>query len=307
MSNCAPIALFTYNRPDHTRQTLDALADNYLASDSILYVFSDGPKQNASPQDKLDIQKIRNIITQEKRFYDVQLICSEQNKGLAKSIVDGVTKTVNEHGNVIVLEDDLLTSPWFLTYMNEGLSVYKNNQNVYSINGYMFDLGFSKNKPTFLCPWATTSWGWATWKDRWSCYSEVKDYKTLFQEHSYLKKRFNLADYDYVSMLNNQNSWAINWLYSVYLRNGIGLYPFNSLVQNIGFDGSGEHWNSKSMASNLVKSNRLQLEKIEILKQDKIDFQLYSEILDHFTEKKAPILRSKKEKIIELIKIIIKG
>ncbi|MFC2114558.1 glycosyltransferase family 2 protein [Bacteroidota bacterium] len=147
----APICLFVYNRPKHTLQTLQSLKGNLLADQSVLYVFADGPKDGASDDAIKRINEVREIVSREKWCREVHVIISDQNKGLANSIIKGVTETVSRHGKVIVLEDDLLLSEGFLTYMNNALDFYENQEEVMHIAGFAPDFG--KDMPeTFFFP-----------------------------------------------------------------------------------------------------------------------------------------------------------
>lgn len=279
MKRKAPIILFVYNRPWHTGQTLNALAKNVQAKESDLFIFSDGLKENANVDDIENHKKIHEIIDSFHGCKSTKVFKSNQNKGLANSIIEGVTQVVNEYGKVIVLEDDIVTSPYFLDYMNQGLDLYEDNQNVYSINGYMFPAFDPKEAfSTFLCPWATSSWGWATWKKKWDVFQNNLEYKKIICTNPHLAARFNLADYDYCSMLNNQNSWAIKWYYSVFLKNGIGLWPTKTLVYNIGFDNSGVHTHQFEDETNILYYGNINIEKNEY-----IDMVAYSKVLDFFT------------------------
>jgi acetyltransferase-like isoleucine patch superfamily enzyme len=281
-NNLAPIVLFVYNRPWHTRQTLEALEANVLANESMLFVFADGPKPNASAEDIDKINEVRSIVKEKQWCKSVELIESDANKGLAQSVIAGVTQIVNQYGRIIVLEDDLITSPWFLTYMNEGLEMYENNQNVYSINGYMFPIDYGNDCDTFLCPLATSSWGWATWKDKWKVFDFETKYKYNIQHNLLLKNRFNIAEYSFSSMLDNKNSWAIRWYYSVFCRNGLGLFPTKTLVNNIGCDGSGVHYNDSKTTINESTSNQIYRTKYDLSFKESIDFEKYSLLLDYF-------------------------
>ena len=300
--NLAPIVLFVFNRPWHTLKTLEALSKNKLADHSELFVYCDGPKNNSSEAELVNISEVRQIVQQKKWCEKVNVIISDTNKGLSSSVINGVTEIVNRFGRIIVLEDDLVTSPWFLTFMNEGLEMYSSNQNIYSINGYMFDIDFKTKFDTFLCPWATTSWGWSTWSESWACLTSDLKYKDIIQNNDFLSKRFNLGDYDYCSMLNNNNSWAIKWYYSVFLKNGLGVFPTDTLVQNIGFDGSGVH--KDDFLNKIVLRD---LDHENLLKNDikvNIDIEKYSLLLNFFKKKRSYIEEDKSllKKFINLIK-----
>ncbi len=162
----APIVLFVYNRPDLTKETLSALKKNTLASESELFIFSDGSK---SEKDFDKVNEVRKLIKNINGFKSVRVFENKENKGLANSIIFGVTKIINKYGKIIVLEDDLITSKYFLKFMNEGLNFYKNNKKIGSITGYNKPSHFMKfknyDKDLYLSS-RFSSWGWATWKDR---------------------------------------------------------------------------------------------------------------------------------------------
>ena len=234
----APVVLFVYNRPRHTEQAIKSLQKNAAAKDTVLYVFADGPKEHATAEDKKNILKTRTLFKALPGFKEVVLVEKEKNRGLAASVVAGVTEIVNKYDKVIVLEDDLLVSPYFLDFMNEGLKMYESSAQVYSINGFMYPLGHT-TKDVVLLPY-TSTWGWATWKNRWTAFSLQMEGKEFLTENPFLGARFNLGDYRYTDMLGfGNNSWGIKWYYAVFLRNGLNVFPTQSLVSNIGFDGSG--------------------------------------------------------------------
>lgn len=240
---CAPIALFTFNRPDHLAKTLAALSQNQLASESRIIAFSDGPRSVA---DQEAIDACRAMLSEAKGFAQIELRCAEQNQGLAKSIIAGVSQVVETHGRVIVMEDDLVTHPLFLRYMNHHLDELEHEERVVSIHGYLKPITYRSAGPTFLR--GADCWGWATWKSAWEVF-EADGAKLLksFEEQPELIERFNMdGSYPYLRMLGEQvageiDSWAIRWLSSAFLANKLTLYPPVSLVQNIGMDGSGTH------------------------------------------------------------------
>jgi hypothetical protein len=268
----APVVLFVYNRPFHTEQTLNALEKNEKATETVLYIFADGLKENAGNMEEENSAEVRKIIQKNWQFKEIHLIEREKNWGLAENVINGVTEIVNQYGKIIVLEDDLITSPYFLSYCNEALDLYENDKNVYAVNAFQFPLGVSEFE-TFLCPLGTSSWGWATWADRWNVFEKVPKYKNLIQNNEYLRNRFNFAGYDYAKMLDNPKSWAIRWYYSVFIQNGLGLFPTISLVQNIGFDGSGENCGDllktnpaySTTFNNLTKQNSLAIDKVNLM------------------------------------------
>jgi hypothetical protein len=245
--NPSPITLFVYNRPIHTKKTVEALKANTLASKTILYIYSDYPKKE---EHKEDVRKVREYIHTIKGFKQINIIERKQNYGLAKSIIEGVTEVINKHGKVIVLEDDLVTSHMFLTFMNNMLETYEKEKKIYSITGYNYPPKLMKipkeyKYDIYFSPRAG-SWGWATWKDRWDNADwEVKDYDE-FKSNKQLQKEFNKGGDDMTDMLIRQmegqlDSWAIRWCYTLFKKNAYCIYPTKSYIDNIGMDGSGVH------------------------------------------------------------------
>lgn len=240
----APIALFVYNRPWHTRQTVEALQKNTLASQSDLIIFSDSSKS----EDQIEaVNSVRDYIHKIKSFKSVTIIERETNYGLAKSIIDGVTSIINAHGRIIVLEDDLVTSPYFLDFMNTALNIYQAQERVMSISGYTFPIDKSNLTETFFLE-LIGCWGWATWDRAWQYFE--KDSNQLLNDFTKAKiYRFNLEGaYDFWSQVQANekgtiNTWAIFWYASVFQKNGLCLHPTISMVNNIGHDGTGVHCN----------------------------------------------------------------
>jgi len=248
MNKIAPIALFTYNRLWHTQQTINSLLKNELANRSDVIIFSDGPKDENSI---LKVDEVRKYIKTINGFKNIEIIESETNNGLAGSIINGVTKIVNEYGRVIVLEDDMITSPYFLRFMNDGLNFYENNEEVISISGYIYPLK-QKLPETFFLKGADC-WGWATWKRGWDLF-EVDGRKLLNElEEQNLTYEFDYyGSYPYTKMLKDQiaeknNSWAIRWYASAFLKQKLSLYPGIALVHNIGNDKTGAHCQKTSL------------------------------------------------------------
>jgi len=239
--NYAPIALFVYNRPKHTRQTVKSLLDNAEAAQSSLYIFSDAFRDAKS---RHAVAEVRSYIHSIAGFKSVTIIERETNYGLARSIIEGVTQLCDEYGRVIVLEDDLVTSPHFLAFMNDALTRYEHEDRVMQIAGYMFPVDLNIREDALFLPFIS-SWGWATWQRAWQHFdAEAKGYKKLSKDRDLIRK-FDLGGhYNYFKMLSAQqqgkaDSWAIRWYLSIFLRNGLALYPRKTLVKNVGFDGSG--------------------------------------------------------------------
>ena len=256
----SPIILFTYNRPRHTEKTLEALRGNHLASDSELYIFSDGFKGDA---DREDVARVREIIGSVEGFREVHLHEQPRNVGLARNIIEGVTKVVHEYGRVIVLEDDLITSPYFLTFMNEALERYEHEERIGHIQGYCFPL--EELPEAFLIKW-TGSWGWATWSRAWALFNPNGE--MLLEEliRSKRNREFDFnGKYPFTRMLRRQvnkenDSWAIRWNATLFLRNVLSLNAGRSLVQNIGFDGSGRHSGSDKIYTTTLHRSPLSTE-----------------------------------------------
>lgn len=238
----APIILFVYNRPDHTRKTIEALLKNELAEQSKLIIFSDGPRDN---KEALLVKQVREYLDTVRGFESVSIKVCESNKGLANSIISGVTSTFSDYDRVIVLEDDMVTSPLFLRYMNNSLDLYENDEAVISIHGYIYPV--KESLPEYFFLKSADCWGWATWRRGWKLFEP--NGKKLYDE---LKKRDVLKEFDfgsaypYTKMLTKQvagknNSWAIRWYASAFIHEKLTLYPGKSYVQNIGNDSSGTH------------------------------------------------------------------
>ena len=270
--NLAPIILFVYNRPQHTLKTLEALNKNYLANESELYIFADGPRPNADENELQKIKDTREIVNSKEWCKRTIIIESEINKGLANSIIDGVSKIVNEQGKVIVLEDDLVTSPYFLQYMNDALNIYSDNDAVACISGYIYPLKHELPGTFFLK--GADCWGWATWKRAWGVFE--KDGSKLLNElnNQSATKKFDFDHcYPYTQMLKDQiagknDSWAIRWYASAFLRNMFCLYPGTSVVQNIGFDGSGTHSSNSDKWNVKISEKVIEVKKISVMQNN---------------------------------------
>lgn len=235
----APILLFAFNRPSHTQRTLEALEKNNLASQSDLYIFLDGIKDPHTSQQK----EVEKVLQMPWNFRSVHLIKREKHLGLANNIVSGINEQINTHGKVIVLEDDIVTSVGFLEYMNDALRFYANTPQVMHISSYVKNLDFQLPNTFFQQP--PNSWGWATWQRAWQHYDPtiINQFEQLSPEQ---KKQFDRNTHGaYIEQINmnlkkKRETWAIKWYLCIFLQKGLTLYPHTSLIQNIGFDGSGE-------------------------------------------------------------------
>ncbi|TAD98091.1 MAG: hypothetical protein EAZ97_11365 [Bacteroidetes bacterium] len=275
----APIILFVYNRPLHTAQTLEALRKNDLADQSLLYIFADGLKNNATENQRIDFEEVRKIIYSKKWTKEVQIRESEQNKGLAKSIIEGVTEIVQKHGKIIVLEDDLTTAKGFLTYMNQALETYKNEDLVYQISAYTYPANYENIQTETFFLKNVCSWGWATWAEKWQIFEP--DAQKLMDQFTNQQKidDFNLKYYYSFELLKMQaagtiNSWAVRFHASVFLKGGLVLFPKKTLIQNIGFDSSGENCAPDDFYSSSPQTDFVKVEKISIKLSKKANLAL---------------------------------
>ena len=263
MMNCAPILLFVYNRPEHTQRCIESLKRNSLATDSTLYIYADGVKDDTQ---QAAVNEVRSYIHTIRGFKETIIIERDENWGLARNIIDGVTTQVNQYGRVIVLEDDLVVAPYFLQFMNDALETYQDEHKV----GHIQACDFTQDPSlpdTFLIKW-TGSWGWATWDRAWKHFNP--NGKELLQEleQRKLTRTFDFnGKYGFTRMLRRQikgknNSWAIRWNASLFLKDILSLNVGRSLVQNNGFDGSGTHCGGGNLNGSQLWMQPLPVEKI---------------------------------------------
>jgi len=245
----APIVLFCYNRPAHLRQTVESLRLNTLAAESELFIYSDGPK---SEQDRQRVKEVREYLSTVTGFRTVHIKEAEKNKGLAASVIEGVSAILSQYPKVIVLEDDMLCAADFLSFMNQALDVYAERPDIFSVTGYTPPINFPENylHDLYLVPRAS-SWGWGTWAHKWAKADwQVSDFQNL-KNNPKRQEAFNKGGDDLWPMLAKQqkgviDSWAIRWTYSQFRHNAFGLYPVHSKIKNIGTDGSGTNFTFKS-------------------------------------------------------------
>jgi hypothetical protein len=301
----APIALFVYSRPEHTKRTVDALAANTLAAESNLIVFSDGPKNDG---DISKVGQVRAFIYEIKGFASIRIIKREKNIGLANSIITGVTQVINEYGRIIVLEDDMITSKFFLDYMNDGLDLYENNEEVSSINGFMHPLNVSSIPipESYFLP-LSDCWGWGTWKRAWDNFNS--DARILLRQikQKKLSDKFDFdSSYPYTHLLKQQmkgevDSWAIRWYATNFLLDLKGLYPRESFVQNIGFDSGGTHCgeiDDEWLINSKLSESYNKIKEIEV----KVDLIVYGYLRDYY---KRGFLR--RNPLVESLFDVIRG
>ncbi len=263
----APIILFAYNRPKHVKQVLEALQKNKLSEQSELFIFSDGGKDF---EDEKLVEETRKILDNTTGFKKTTVIKRPVNFGLAANVIDGVSTIIEKYGKVIVLEDDLITSPTFLSFMNKALNVYENVDEVAHIHSFCYA---GLNLPdTFFIKWVGST-GWATWRKSWRLFERNGEKLLAELKEKKLTKAFDFnGKYPYTRMLKRQiagrnNSWAIRWNASLFLNNKLSLNTGKSLIYNIGFDGSGMHSGSQDFYNMGLFDGELEIKKPEMIKE----------------------------------------
>lgn len=263
----APIILFAYNRPKHVKQVLEALQQNKLSEQSELFIFSDGGKDF---EDEELVEETRKILDNTTGFKKTTVIKRPVNFGLAANVIDGVSTIIEKYGKVIVLEDDLITSPTFLSFMNKALDVYENVDEVAHIHSFCYA---GLNLPdTFFIKWVGST-GWATWRKSWRLFERNGEKLLAELKEKKLTKAFDFnGKYPYTRMLKRQiagrnNSWAIRWNASLFLNNKLSLNTGKSLIYNIGFDGSGMHSGSQDFYNMGLFDGELEIKKPEMIKE----------------------------------------
>jgi hypothetical protein len=240
----APIALFVYNRPEHTRLTVEALRKNELAEHSDLFVFADGSKNGASTQ---PVEEVRKLLRGIEGFRSATIVERDRNFGLSNSIIDGVTQLCSEYGRAIAVEDDIVTAPDFLSFLNRALDRYAKEPAIFSVCGFNYPITAPPSYPNdAFFSYRFPCWGWGTWKDRWEKADwSVSDFPEFIADRE-RQKRFNRGGSDLTPMLARHmagkiDSWDTVWAYAHSKHEAAALLPFSSKVYNIGLDGSGTH------------------------------------------------------------------
>lgn len=304
----APIVLFVYNRPRHTQQTVEALRKNDLATESDLFIFADGPKVNATEEQKEKIRQVREYIHKINGFKSVTIFEKETNCGLANSVVYGVTKVIDQKGKVIVLEDDIITHRFFLRFMNEALNFYEHDDRIYNIGAYIENIGIPKdyNKDIFAS-YRCETWGWATWKDCWAKYNHEFDHFEILKTRKVKDvSKFNRGGDDLFLMLEalergQIDSWALRWQHCMFLNNALCVRPVINLVANIGCDGTGIHSGDrgqegfKEMSSPMYNKNYYDF---RMVKNIEIDTEINDHLIRYFSH---PNVFSRKKKLYSML------
>lgn len=296
----APIVLFVYNRPWHTQQTVEALQKNVYAAESELIIYADAAK-NAQAEEK--VQEVREYIKSITGFKSVKIIEQKTNQGLANSIINGVTEVVDKYGRIIVLEDDIVTSKWFLKYMNDALEVYKEEEKVMQVSGYTYPVDNSDLPETFFLPLGEC-WGWGTWSRAWKFF-ERKPLELLESSNQEYIRKFN---FDNSHMLWEQvvrNSkgqivtWAVFFHNAIIKNNGLTCFSKTSMTNNIGHDNSGMNCVNDNSHYTLVADNQL----VKLINKVDIDERIINKHKEYFSRYKKNIL----ERILKKILTILRG
>lgn len=312
MADLAPLVVFVYKRLDYTIQTLSAVNDNFLAKDTEIFIYSDGPK---TENDRSKVEEVRRYIrdfSKSCNFKAIHVKESEKNRGLADSIIGGVTEILQKYGKAIVLEDDLVTAKEFLNFMNDCLDYYKDNQKVWSIGGTTFALDSLKEyeHDVYAC-YRGSSWGWATWYDRWEKVDwSVSDYRDFMKDWK-RRRRFKRGGQDMVAELKRQrrgeiDAWAIRWCYQESKDDMVTILPVQNLVRNIGWGGDATHCDVDRFHTCLGdKEFVYSLENVDISENLMRDFRKYytrplvNRILDYIYIRAKKLIHIRKNEMVK--------
>ena len=260
----SPIIIFVYNRLDHLNRLFNSLDKNNLFKKSKILVFSDGPKHEI---DINKIDKVRELLKKRLNPQNSEIIENHVNLGLSKNVIGGLNKTFKIYDRAIILEDDLELSPFFLNYMNDALNLYANSENVASISGYMYPIAPKKFSNNYFFLKLIESWGWGTWKRAWNIFENDSLQLKKKIDEKQLANQFNFeSGISYYKMLTDNinglnDSWAVRWYASIFLKNMNTLFPSKSFVKNIGVDDSGEHCGYTTVYDTQVNFDYKKLEK----------------------------------------------
>lgn len=292
----APVVLFAYNRPWHTEQVLQALKKNELAEQSHLIVFADGPKPDATAEEREKVEKVRKLVQQENWCGSVEYHFAEKNLGCRNSIIQGITQVLQQHEAVIVLEDDIVTSPFFLKFMNTCLNYYENEKAVFSISGMNLPenrIALPDNYPYDLyVSLRQLNSGWATWKDRWNQIDWSFDFLADFLKNKDLMEAYSRAGDDLIPMLLDQvegrsDAWDIQFTYQHFVHHAVSIIPKYSYIDNIGGDGSGTHHLDSQSSLHFDLSKAIENPRLlDIIYEDK---RIINAFYNAFCSKKRPL------------------
>ncbi len=267
--NYAPVVMFVYNRADHFKETYTALTKCPEAKNTDLFIFSDNAKNEKARKGVEEVRSFAREIERVGHFKSVSIIESTENKGLAKSVISGVTQVIQEYGSVIVVEDDCVCSPYFLNYMNRCLDYYKDNKKIGAISGYVPRLGFpTEYNEDIFTAYRSCSWTWATWRDRWENVDwELKNFSDFCKNPSLIKKLNSNGNDRFMRLYRqtkgNGSSWSVRFGAHLVKNDWLTVYPRYSYIQNIGCDESGVH-------SKIEDAEKMAVELTKAIKDPKI-------------------------------------
>ncbi|MCL2705355.1 MAG: glycosyltransferase [Spirochaetaceae bacterium] len=313
MGNLAPVALFVYNRPIHTQKVVEALLRNEEAKHSDLVIFSDASKKEEESEKVVQVRKYIKTIS---GFKSITIKEQRQNQGLAKSIIDGVTEIVNKFGKVIVLEDDIETSQYFLKFMNEMLNFYENEKRIWSVTGFSYPIK-SRKIPEIFCFFAMSCWSWGTWADRWQHYDKnpEKYISQISKKDIYRFDYYNTTEMFSQITANKAkeiNTWAIFWYAEQFVNNGFQIMPSKPLAKNIGMDGTGIHCGTNLFYNYDLYENEINIDFSKIpIEENKIA----TKVICNFFRKQKKIKNIIKQiirkifgkKIFTVLKLLLEG
>lgn len=310
MEILAPIILFVYNRPLHTQKVVEGLLTNPEAKDSVLYIFADGPKPTISKEGLENLKKVREYIHTIKGFKEIYIDESKQNRGLANATIRGCTQVINKHGKMIMMEDDDVPNPYFLSYINRCLVKYEKDEKIWCVSGYT-DTSIMPphgKKDLFLVN-RPSSWGFGTWKRCWDkVIWDINTLKGLFEHQSIINKYNKWGGVDssiiMLGLFEGENSsWAIRYNFAAFLNHAYTILPNKSLIINIGCDGSGTHcgfidFNIQTLEHEVVIPEIIEFDTIRnkqlwksLIPKSLIEKIRYKILLNIYLRKAYPFLR----------------
>lgn len=292
----APVVLFTYKRPIHTKMVLDALSNCDWIQETDVIIYADGLKQTATQKDKELIHETRQVILNYKEkhnFKNLEVHFSEENRGIAYSVKKGGAKELEKYGKIIIMEDDIVPQKGFVKYMNEALDKYEHEEKVWGISAYSFPLDNEKlvQEETYFLP-VNCSWGWATWKSRWDKVDyDINSIFEKFAQNGITRQDYNFGScqyYEILEVLRDKKSdvWDALFHASMFLEKGMFLYPNPSLAKNIGFDNTGTHCTEEDAFFNTTQTDYIKIKDIPLT----IDNEGRKQVEKAFKEQFAPSL-----------------
>jgi len=304
----APIALFVYKRPNHTKKVIDALLENKEAKHSTLFVFADGAKNSVSENEIVSIKEVRKIISKIEGFKQVIITESETNLGLKNNIINGINYVLDKFNSVIVLEDDIVPQIGFLEYLNNALNVYENEDKVMHVSAFIYPIKSKNINSTFFYN-VNSCWGWGTWKRAWVHFEDnpLKVFQKVIQNYNEFKFNGGQKNFFFKQLEDNVKgtikTWAVLWHSAIYLNNGLCLHPNKSLITNIGFDNSGENSGIGKIYGKENSIDFINVEKLNTKDGEKLHLKI-SKLVNKNFEQKNKKLQSVVLKIIKKIKKI---